>query len=164
MAVKFNEKTAAKGKDKAPAKTATKAKTPKGAEALEHIASDADAAKFVDLYCKLAPKVAALMKDPMIEQLAGIQAKLMEIANDRPADQEVTLMGTKGNGLHFGERAIKRTISDLELVKKFMGQKTFMDVATVGLKAVDDYLTPEQREQVLTVEQTGGRKMRVIER
>lgn len=61
----------------------------------------------------------------------------------------------------IGAKAIKRTIKDMELAKKYLSPDVFMKLVKLTLKDVDDYLTPPQKEQVLNVERSGNRSFSV---
>ena len=58
----------------------------------------------------------------------------------------------------IGERGKSRVIKDLALAKKFLGTETFMKVATITLKNVDDYLTLPQRNEVLDTKRTAHKQ------
>jgi hypothetical protein len=50
----------------------------------------------------------------------------------------------------------KREISDMDMVKKLMGEVTFMQVAKVTLTDIDAYLTPEEKEKCVNFIPHGG--------
>lgn len=81
---------------------------------------------------------------------------------DEDDDAKWSELGTT-HKIEIGKKGNSRSIKDMELVKKLMGNMLFMKVATVTLKAVDDYLNPEQKEQVLTTART-TRSVKIIKR
>lgn len=52
------------------------------------------------------------------------------------------------------KKGSSRKVTDLTKVRKFMKDPTFMKVATVNLKDIDAYLTPDQIEQCVTTDRT----------
>lgn len=55
----------------------------------------------------------------------------------------------------FSAKTLQRTITDIKLVAKLM-KDTFWKVAKVNLKDVDDYLTPEERANVISESREKG--------
>ena len=56
--------------------------------------------------------------------------------------------------IEIGKRGSKREIKDLEKAKKLLGNELFMKIAKITLKDLDDYLTPPERDMVLTTNRT----------
>lgn len=56
--------------------------------------------------------------------------------------------------VEIGPRGQSRKIKDLAKAKEFLGDDLFMQIATVTLKNLDDYLTPPQREQVIQTDRS----------
>jgi hypothetical protein len=54
----------------------------------------------------------------------------------------------------IGPRGSKRSVKDMALVKATLGQKLFMEIASVTLKDLDAYMTPPQLALVLKTERT----------
>ena len=57
----------------------------------------------------------------------------------------------------------KREITDLNLVRKFLGADAFMKLATVPMKHIDSYLSKEQQEACIEKKRTGSRTMKYEE-
>jgi hypothetical protein len=53
--------------------------------------------------------------------------------------------------VEIGPRGQSRKIKDLAKAKEMLGDELFMQLATVTLKNLDDYLTPPQREEVIEI-------------
>lgn len=51
--------------------------------------------------------------------------------------------------LEAGARGTSRAIKNLALIKKFLGDATFMELASVKLGDLDKYLNPQQLAMVL---------------
>jgi hypothetical protein len=66
-----------------------------------------------------------------------------------------------GRLVEIGKESMKRTVKDVKLACKLMGESVFWGVVSLPLKAVDDYLTKPQRDQVLDVSYDGKRKLTV---
>lgn len=69
------------------------------------------------------------------------------------ADQVLEKSG-ESFAAEFGAKGQSRSITDLGKVRSFMGDDLFMQLASVTLKNIDDYLTPPQKEACLTTERT----------
>jgi hypothetical protein len=54
--------------------------------------------------------------------------------------------------MQVGKAGTLRTVANIELVLKVLGKKLFFEKCTIGLGVLDNYLTPEQKQQVLKVE------------
>ena len=123
-------------------------------------------AELVDMKAEIDAKVEALKNDPAVAQQTVINnliaAHLEEIKV--PADKCVKLMG-KTYQLEVGEKAKKRTIANMSLLRDFMEKVKkglFLENCTVPLAVVDEWLNPEQCKQVLKEEKTGARRMKVV--
>ncbi|CAA2141447.1 hypothetical protein [Hyphomicrobium sp. ghe19] len=99
------------------------------------------------------------------KQIKDLQAKLKPYKDEADKLQKMVdelEMGDDATDIIKGDRfraeigakGQSRSITDLPKVRKFLGDKLFMELATVTLKNIDDYLTPPQREEVLKVERT----------
>ena len=97
---------------------------------------------------------------PYQEAMKELQAKIEALP--LPADLVFTELGTTYK-VEIGKRGSSRSIKDMALVKVLMGNDLFMKVATVTLKAIDDYLTQPQREQVIETSRS-GRSLSIIRR
>lgn len=113
------------------------------------------AAPIIAEMSKLAEKI-----KPLAEAEKQLQAKLDELELDPDATGQE--LGAKFV-VEFGKKGSKREIIDMGLVKKLLGTELFMQLATVKLKDIDDYMTPPQKEKVLTTERT-KRSFNVVER
>lgn len=91
--------------------------------------------------------------EPLEKAKAELEAYVNEAFEDSDADTEYYLQGTRYRA-KVGKKGTKREIIDMEGIKKIMGVKTFMKVATVKLGDVDKYLNPEEKKKVLDVQRT----------
>ena len=98
---------------------------------------------------------------PLAEAKAKLQAAIdaMEIEDDYDKQVEIGHLFK----VEIGKKGSNRSIKDLALAKKLLGNETFMKVASITLKNLDDYLTPPEKEQVLKTERT-SRSFKVIAR
>lgn len=87
-----------------------------------------------------------------------IQEELDKLDLDPDAEDSIK---TDKAILTFGKKGTKREIEDMEAVRELMGDDLFIKVATVPLKAIDDYLNPEQKATVLKTSRT-DRTLKVI--
>jgi hypothetical protein len=96
---------------------------------------------------------------PLKDAKTDLQAKINALGGDDDLIEEV--------GEYFiltaGKRATSRSISNLPEAKKMLGNELFMKLATITLKNLDDYLTPPQKELVLSTART-GRTMKIVRR
>jgi hypothetical protein len=112
--------------------------------------------------------------EPIQKKIAELQLKLKPLADAQTAlaekidqleiddDAELTERGVRYE-VQIGARGKSRFIKDLVLAKKFLGAETFMKVATITLKNVDDYLTLPQRNEVLDTKRT-AHKQKLVKR
>ncbi len=75
-------------------------------------------------------------------------------------DEKVEFAGERFT-MTIGAKGKKRDITNIRKVHELLGDDVFYELCTVSLSAIDDYLTPKQREQVLKVEYTGTRNISV---
>lgn len=150
-----------------PIKLKTAAKSTTAAVALEtpEVMTDAE---LVDLVGSLSVEAEAITKQikALGEKLKPYKealAKLQEVADaiEMGDDDTDELRGNKYR-LEIGKKGTSRSIIDLGKVFEFMGEEVFTEVATVPLKAIDDYLTPPQKKQVLKIERT-NRSIKLVE-
>jgi len=109
-----------------------------------------------------AEKIKAKIKEltaslaPYTERLKELQTYISGEGNQ---EEPLTLYGEKFMVVG-GACAVEREIADIDKIVEMVGPETFLKIAKVPLKAVDDYLTPEQKEQVLS-SSFGVRKIKV---
>jgi hypothetical protein len=120
-----------------------------------------DFAELIDAYGRLAEEAEPIAKrirtlqeklKPLKEAEKKLQAKIDELELDDDVE------GVLEHGAEFevtiGKRGSARSIADMKAVRAMMGDELFMKLATVTLKDIDAYLTPPEREKVLTVART----------
>lgn len=97
---------------------------------------------------------------PYKAALKELQEKIdaLELDPDQPMEQLANVFR-----LEAGAMGNSREIKDMEKVKKFLGPKLFMQLASVKLGDLDKYLTPPQLEEVLETNRT-SRSVKVIRR
>lgn len=91
---------------------------------------------------KLKPYEAALKK---------LKAEIEKIVAD--PDEVIVQLGAHYR-VEAGKRGTSRKISDIQQVRKMMGDELFFECATVALKDIDNYLTKPQRDKVITIERS----------
>ena len=88
----------------------------------------------------------------------GIDAKLEEIENLKARAKSIALENASPEKLaiNYGHLKLslskatqKRYVADIDALVDLMGIDDFKRIASVKLKDVDDYLTPDQKEKVL---------------
>jgi flagellar hook-length control protein FliK len=105
-------------------------------------------------------KLQAKLK-PLAEAQKSLQARLdaLPLGDDQEGQFEY--------GIEFlaevGKKGTSRSVKDLKLVKKHLGDDLFMKLASVTLKSLDQYLTPPQLSEVLTSERT-SRSVKITRR
>jgi hypothetical protein len=77
-------------------------------------------------------------------------------------DEELSAV-SKNFMVKAGKAVVVRHVSDPGLIMEMMGQALFLEKCTIGLGIVDQYLSPEQRQQVLTIER-GPRSVAILPR
>lgn len=114
----------------------------------------------LDLVGSQLPEVAKLNK-----QIKDLQAKLKPYKDELDKLQEMvdaleidddetdTIVSDRFRA-EVGAKGKSRSISDLGQVKEYLGDELFMQLATITLKHVDDYLTPPQKEKVIKTDRT----------
>ena len=89
---------------------------------------------------------------PYKEKLKSLAELLHEI--DEHGDDETFVELGVSYQAELGKKGTARSIRDIEKVRELMGDATFFKVCSVTLKAIDDYLTPEEKAEVLEIERT----------
>ncbi len=123
----------------------------------------------IDQYGDLQAEIAKLKK-----KLAPTQAKIAE-KTTKMAELRETIEKDVTHGLAdgssctqagtrflvtFGKRKMNRQIKNIERIAELMGEH-FAKVVSIPLKAVDDYLNPEEREEVIETTHDGARSFKV---
>lgn len=129
---------------------------------------DLGVADLVDHVGRAADAVLAMEKCPEVRAYLALKTRVskgtsavVEAVQGDLADDEKTEVEGEEYVARVGARTRVRTITDMEGAAKRMGMATFMRVASLPLKALDDYLTPEEREEVVTEEYSGSRRAKV---
>jgi hypothetical protein len=117
----------------------------------------------VDACGDLEAKVAKLKKNPVIRQYEEAMAHLFSLLPETLPNERRSLQGNRYNA-EFSEMPECRVVSDLHKVREMLGDEVFMQLASISLKALDDYLTPEQRKQVLVSTREGKRRVKFTRR
>lgn len=89
---------------------------------------------------------------PYKEKLKSLAELLHEV--DEHGDDETFVELGVSYQAELGKKGTARSIKDIEQVRQLMGDTTFFKVCSVTLKAIDDYLTPEEKAEVLGIERT----------
>jgi hypothetical protein len=111
----------------------------------------AGAAKaLIDLVGTLQDKVEEIEKtNPEFKKLAEAQKKLKAAAQTMaPLNMGMVVMG-QTHRITLKPAATKRSVKNLAAIKAILGEKVFMELASVALSDIDKYLTPEQQDEVL---------------
>jgi len=82
---------------------------------------------------------------------------------DTLEDESVPAQGLYGTRYRVlvGDYGKRREIADMDKLKSMLGAKLFMELATVPLGKIDDYLTPIQKQEVL-LERKTSRKLKIV--
>lgn len=102
----------------------------------------------------------ALMK-PLLDKKSELEKEIREEVKGLGADPSQQIDVIYG-GFHMIISKVPnvRTVTDVQYVHGVLGEG-FYDVVKVPLKAVDDYLTPEQKQSCLIIEQKGTRRIAI---
>jgi len=106
--------------------------------------------ELADQYGSLESQVNALMKNPVFAQFDLVKKALAKRIDTEVEPQDsVEITGTQWL-LDIGAAAKEsRSIGDMNMTRKFMGEQAFMACAKITLKDAEAYLTPEQLSAVL---------------
>jgi hypothetical protein len=97
---------------------------------------------------------------PYADALKNLQAAIDKFIV--PDDDTITELGEKYK-LVAGAKAKSRKIKNLALVRKFLGEETFMELASVKLGDLDKYLAPPQLDKCLETSR-GSRALKLSAR
>jgi glutamate-1-semialdehyde aminotransferase len=104
-----------------------------------------------------------------IDAIAPLQKEFKKLTDDLRAQameqdpaHPVVFDGTDHSVL-FTEAAKVRKLTDMQAVRKALGNDIFFEVAKVTLTDIDKYLSPEESAQLCTVE-SGPRKIDIVEK
>lgn len=113
--------------------------------------------------------------EPIQAEIKKLQAKLKPLAEAQKSLQarlDALPIGDDAEGqfeygiaflAEVGKKGTSRSVKDLTVVKKHLGDDLFMKLASVTLKSLDQYLTPPQLAEVLTSERT-SRSVKITRR
>lgn len=98
-------------------------------------------------------KAEARVKDykAKVKALGAEFAELSDLDDEETSPDKEIVLEAPGGRLVLSKRSKTRTVVDIDKVRELMGEEAFNKSVTVGLKAIDDYLTPEEKEDVLEV-------------
>jgi hypothetical protein len=106
---------------------------------------------------KVMARIKALTNDLAAYKIAmkGLQERITLAYDEADADPDAE--GVE-QGVEYlcevGKKGNSRKITDIKQLRKVMGDETFFKVASVTLKDIDAYLTPDQVSKVLTTDRT----------
>jgi hypothetical protein len=89
---------------------------------------------------------------PWKDAEAALKAKVDALEADDDAD-DIVEKGAKFE-ITIGKKGSSRSIKDMALTKKLLGNELFMKLATVKLGDLDQYMTLPQRAQVIETSRT----------
>lgn len=99
-------------------------------------------------------KLTALKAD-QAELLNTLTEELNTEYEDKDDDTKFVVKGAKsGRAVEVGKKGTSRTITDMKTVHDVMDTGVFWKTVKMNLKDLDDYLTPEEREEVIKTERT----------
>ena len=78
------------------------------------------------------------------------------LSKDLGDDTDALILG-ESYQVEIGVAGSKREITDLPKVRKILGDKAFMGLATIKMKDIDQYLSEEEQAKVITTERTETR-------
>lgn len=110
---------------------------------------------------KITAKIKALGED--LKGYNALMKELQEWLSEQPDDdkeKETVVRYGKTHMVTGGKRALEREINDIQKVIEAMNVDVFLKVATVTLKDIDAYTTPDQQKEFIT-ESRGKRKIAV---
>ena len=98
----------------------------------------------------------------LAKEYSKLTTQLREQAMQQDPSQVVSFEGTT-HTVVFSEASKVRKLGDMKEIKKALGNEVFFEVAKVTLGDMDKYLTPEEINNLVTVED-GPRKIDVVEK
>ena len=115
----------------------------------------------VDAYGKaLADAAATIAKikelEASLKPLKAAEKALQDKIEDLGLDADVEGYMQRGAAfqVEIGPKGSKREVTDSRGVKKLLGDAVFFKIAKVNLKDLDDYMTLEERSEVIEVNRT----------
>lgn len=130
--------------------------------------SKEELAAMVDEIGALQGDLEILQAEPVFAKAREMAEKVDELKVEFRARMDVALkpdqkteIGGQTYVATVGMKANKVTITDVETIHSFMG-KDFYKIASVLIKDINDYLNPEQREQVTVKDRTGTRSLKIV--
>lgn len=89
---------------------------------------------------------------PLAEAQKELKDQVAEL--DYPDDRADIIERGEQFFITVGKKGVSRAISDIVRVHQILGDEVFYALATVPLRDIDSYLTPDQKEQVTAVTRT----------
>lgn len=111
----------------------------------------------LDLVGSQMPEVAKIKKQikdlqAKLKPFTDEAAKLQKLVDDLDMDDDdKDIVNGDRYRAEIGPKGQSRSVKDLNKAKEFLGSELFMQLATITLKNLDDYLTPPQKEEVIEV-------------
>jgi len=111
---------------------------------------------------KIRDKIKKLEKDKILKHEKDLKAKLEKLLDELLGTDDDATIEVDTGILEVSEKAIKRQISDLDKIKKYLGNETFMELAKVSLGDLDKHLTQEQLDETVSSTREGKRTLKVV--
>jgi len=115
----------------------------------------------IDTFGRLAAEAAPILAE--IKQLTAklkpykdAEKRLAEALSELLLDDDVEGYTQRGAlyQVEIGPKGSKREVTDIQGVRKLLGDDVFFKLCKINLKDVDDYLCPEERDEVIKVIRT----------
>lgn len=87
------------------------------------------------------------------QRLKKLRGQLDELYESSPAE-ETFIENAGTHAVEIGKKGTQRKIKDMPKVYELMGKVQFFKLAKMDLKDIDSYLTPPERDEVLSSEPT----------
>ena len=101
---------------------------------------------------------------PMIARVAEIEKVLRAYVDKTKVSNEETVIHGDTWELKVGKKPWVRKIIDKLKALKFLTEDVALEKVTIPLAVLDDYLTPPEREQILSKTRDGTRPLKISKR
>lgn len=98
---------------------------------------------------------------PFKEKLSRLQELIAEY-DERAADETFEELGETYKA-EVGKKGCQRRVADIRKAKELLGDEVFFKLCSITLQALDDYLNPDERGQVIAVDR-GLRGIKITKR
>lgn len=99
-----------------------------------------------------------------VDEYEKLRKELSGLSDTIGAANEQVTFEVENGVVSFSAKTFERKVTNMEKVFAHLGQENFLKVASVALKDIDKYLSPNEQTDCVSKDLTGARKISVSPR